>query len=220
MLTPGKKRNEVNSESIPSGQVPWQDGQAKSYNAEFSIAGNSPNEPSGRFVPPQSNNTNSSSHDTDSLNTTMVYYEKSTGECQTKTTSIQTSPRDPGSTGTTTATQTTNKNTSQVEGTQTMPPPPPRKSTSMEETQTSPPAGSSCQQVAQGQPDHNQDREGQLTNITSGKGKKSKKSTSKAPSHPGPSTGPSVGPRNDFTSRNLGTGRPTIQCTACGEYSH
>ena len=101
-----------------------------------------------------------------------------------------------------------------------MPPPPPRKSTSKGETQTSPPVGSSHQQVAQGQPDCNQDREGQLTNITSGKGKKSKKSTSKAPPHPGPSTGPSVGPRNDFTSRNLGIGRPTIQCTACGEYSH
>ena len=27
-------------------------------------------------------------------------------------------------------------------------------------------------------------------------------------------------PRTDFTSTNLGTGRPTIQCTACGEYSH
>ena len=27
-------------------------------------------------------------------------------------------------------------------------------------------------------------------------------------------------PRTDFHSRNLGTGRPTIQCTACGEYSH
>ena len=27
-------------------------------------------------------------------------------------------------------------------------------------------------------------------------------------------------PRTDFNSRNLGTGRPTIQCTACGEYSH
>ena len=24
----------------------------------------------------------------------------------------------------------------------------------------------------------------------------------------------------DFISRNLGTGRPQIQCTACGEYSH
>ena len=123
--TPRKRRNKVNTESIPSRQVPWQDGNAKSYNAELSIAGNSPSEPSGRFVPPQSNNTNSSSQDTDSLNTT-VYYEKSTGECQTKTTNIQTSLRDPGSTGTTTATQMTNKKTSQVRGTQTIPPPPPR----------------------------------------------------------------------------------------------
>ena len=182
MSTPRKKRNEVNSESIPSRQVPWQDGQAKSYNAEFSIAGNSPSEPSRRFVPPQSNNTNSSSQDTDSLNTTMVYYEKSTGECQTKTTSIQTSPSDPEFTGTTTATQTTNKDftgrrnyqtmpphtqttnkkTSQVGGTQTMPPPPPKKTTSTGETQTSPPTGetqtspptgNSHWQVGQGQSD-------------------------------------------------------------------
>ena len=41
-----------------------------------------------------------------------------------------------------------------------------------------------------------------------------------AQKNPGPSTGSSTGPRNDFTSRNLGTGRPTIQCTAYGEYSH
>ena len=196
--TPRKRRNEVNTESIPSRQVPWQDGNAKSYNAELSIAGNGPSEPSSRFVPPQSNNTNSSSQDTDSLNTTTVYYKNSTGEHQTKTTSIQTSLRDPGSTGTTTATQTTNKKTSQVGGTQTMPPPPPKKSTSMGETQTSPPTGNSHQQVGQGQPDSNPDREGQLTNITSSKGKKSKKSTSKAPPHPGPSTGPSLGSRNDF----------------------
>ena len=27
-------------------------------------------------------------------------------------------------------------------------------------------------------------------------------------------------PRTGFISRNLGTGRPTIQCTACREYSH
>ena len=27
-------------------------------------------------------------------------------------------------------------------------------------------------------------------------------------------------PRMDFQSRNLGTGRPTIQCSACGEYTH
>ena len=44
--------------------------------------------------------------------------------------------------------------------------------------------------------------------------------TSEAQPHPGPSTASLAGPRNDFTSRNLGTGRSTIQCTACGEYSH
>ena len=39
--------------------------------------------------------------------------------------------------------------------------------------------------------------------------------------HPQPGTsGRFVVPRTDFHSRNLGTGRPTIQCTACGEYSH
>ena len=34
------------------------------------------------------------------------------------------------------------------------------------------------------------------------------------------STGGFAVPRTDFTTRNLGTGRPTIQCTACGEHSH
>ena len=84
----------------------------------------------------------------------------------------------------------------------------------------SPPKDSSCEQVGQGQLDHNQNKEGQPTNNTSSKGKKGKKSTSEAPPHPGPSTRLSLGPRNDFMSRNLGTGRPTIQCTASGEYSH
>ena len=55
---------------------------------------------------------------------------------------------------------------------------------------------------------------------TSSKGKKNKKLTSEAQPHPGPSMGSSAAPRNDFMSRNLGTGRPTIQCTACGEYSY
>ena len=36
-------------------QTPHQDGNAKSYNADSSVAGNSSNEPSGRFVPPQPN---------------------------------------------------------------------------------------------------------------------------------------------------------------------
>ena len=132
---------------------------------------------------------------------------------------MQTLPTDPGPTGTTTATQTTSNKTSQAGGTQTTPPPSPKKSTSMGGTQTTPPTGKPQQQVGQGQLDHNQNKEGQLTNNTSSKGKKGKKSTSEAPPHPGPSTGSSLGPRNDFMSRNLGTGRPMIQCTACGEYS-
>ena len=54
-----------------------------------------------------------------------------------------------------------------------------------------------------------------------GKGKKNKKkSTNEDPPHPGTSTGGFVVPRTDFHSRNLGTGRPTIQCIACGEYPH
>ena len=38
--------------------------------------------------------------------------------------------------------------------------------------------------------------------------------------HPDTSQGASTVPRMDFNSRNLGTGRPSIQCTACGEYTH
>ena len=44
--------------------------------------------------------------------------------------------------------------------------------------------------------------------------------THEAPPQPGTSAGGFAVPRSDFISRNLGTGRPTIQCTACGEYSH
>ena len=143
--------------------------------------------------------------------------EKSTGKHQNKSTGIQMSPRHPESRGTTTATQTTNKKAPQGSGTQTIPPPSCKKLTSTGGTQTSPPKNPH-RQVDQGQLDCNE--ESQLANTTSSKGKKTKKSISKAPPHPGPSTGPAVGPRNYFTSRNLGTGRPTIQCTACGEYSH
>ena len=217
-LTPRKRRNEVNTKSIPPAQVPQQDGNAKPYNAELSVAGNGSNKPSDRFVPPQPNNTGSSSQEMDNSNTTTVYYEKSTGKHQNKSTSMQTSPRHPESRGTTTTTQTTNKKASQGSGTQTMSSPSPKKSTSTGGTQTSPPKSNPHRQVGQGQLDHNE--ESQPANMTSSKGKKTKKSTSEAPLHPGPSTGPSVGPRNDFTSRNLGTGRPTIQCTVCGEYSH
>ena len=84
-------------------------------------------------------------------------------------------------------------------------------------TQTSPPKDKPHRQVGQGQPDHNQ--EGQPANAAASQGKKTKKSTTEALPHPGQSTGPSAGPRHDFTLRNLGTGRPTIQCTACGEHS-
>ena len=123
--TPRKKRNEANTGSTPTTQTPHQDGNAKSYNADLSVAGNSSNEPSGRFVPPQPNNTGSSSQEMDNSNTTTVYYEKSNGECQNKSTSIQTSPKNTILTGTTTATQTTNQKALQVGGTQTTPPPPP-----------------------------------------------------------------------------------------------
>ena len=217
-LTPRKRRNDVNTESIPPTQALQQDGNARSYNADLSVVGNSSNEPSHRFVPPQPNNTGSSPQEVDNLNTTTVYYEKSNGECQNKSTSIQTSPRNAVLTGTTTTTQATNQKASQVGGTQTTPPPSPKKSTSKGETQTSPPKDKPHRQVGQGQLDHNQ--EGQPASATSSQGKKTKKSTDEAPPHPGPSTGPSAGPRNNFTLRNIGTGRPTIHCTVCSEYSH
>ena len=50
--TPRKRRNEVNAGSIPTTQAPQQDGNARSYNADLSVAGNGSNEPSSRFVPP------------------------------------------------------------------------------------------------------------------------------------------------------------------------
>ena len=108
----------------------------KSYNADLSVAGNGSKEPSNRFVPPQPNNMGSSSQETDNSNTTTAYYERSTGEHQNKSTSIQTSPKHPAPTGTPTATQAMNKKASQVGGTQPAPPPSPKKSTSTGGTQT------------------------------------------------------------------------------------
>ena len=59
------------------------------------------------------------------------------------------------------------------------------------------------------------------TGSSTSKGKKNrKKSTHEVPPQPGMSAGGVAVPRMDFISRNLGTGRPTIQCTACREYSH
>ena len=88
MLTPRRRRNEVNTESIPPAHSPQQDGNAKPYNAELSIVGNGSNKLSGRFAPPQPNNTGSSSQEMDNSNTTTVYYKKSTGKHQNKTTSM------------------------------------------------------------------------------------------------------------------------------------
>ena len=99
----------------------------------YPMAGSGASGPSGRFIPPQPNSTDNSSQDTDNSNTTTVYYEKSTGGCQNKTTGIQTSPKDLEPTGTTTATQTSHKMASQAGGTQTTPPPPPRSQHQQEE---------------------------------------------------------------------------------------
>ena len=75
----------------------------------------------------------------------------------------------------------------------------------------------------QGLKDHNCTSKDPYTYNTEdkGKGKKSskKKSSQEAPSQPGTSTA-GVVPRTEFQSRNLGTGRSTIQCTACNKYRH
>ena len=215
--TPRRKRNEAND--IPTTEAPQQDGNTKSHNTNLLISNAGSNELVSRFVPSQPNNTGSPSQETDSSNTTTVYYyKKSNGGCQDKCVSIQMSPKNTVSTGTATAMQTADQKALQVEGTQTTPPSSPRKPTSMGETQTSPSRDEPHRQLGQVQLDHRQ--ECQLTSATTGQGKKTKKSSTEALPHPGPSTGPPVGLRNDFSSRNLGTSRPTIQCTACGKYSH
>ena len=67
----------------------------------------------------------------------------------------------------------------------------------------------------------NDDQQGQGNGKSGNKGKKGKKKLSEDTSPcPGTSQGADTVPRTSFSSRNLGTGRPTIQCTACGEYSH
>ena len=147
--TPRKMKNEANTGSTATTQTPHQDGNAKSYNANLSVAGTGSNKPSGRFVPPKPNNTGSSSQEMDNSNTTTVYYEKSNGEHQNKSTSIQMLPENTISTRTITTTQTTNQKALQVGGTQTTPPPP-RKSTSTGETQTSPPKDKPHRQVGLG----------------------------------------------------------------------
>ena len=147
--TPRKKRNKTNTGSTLATQTSHQDGNAKPHNGALSVAANGPNEPPGRFVPPQPNNTGSSSQETDNSNTTTVYYEKSNGECQNKSTSIQTSPKNTILMRTTTTSQNTNQKASQVDRTQTTPPPQPlRKPMSTGGTQTSPPKDKPHRQVA------------------------------------------------------------------------
>ena len=119
--------------------------------------------------------------------------------------------------------QTSPRKISQTGGTQTTPPPSPRRSTLTGKTQTTSPQNNIQDQRAQGQLKHNHISEDPPANNTcsnTSKGKKNKKSTHEVPSQPGTSAGGSAVPRSDFISRNLGTGRPTIQCTACREYSH
>ena len=140
------------------------------------MAGNGASKLSGRFIPlqPQPSSTDNSCQDTDSSNTTTVYYEKSTGGCQNKTTGMQMSPRNPRPTGTTTAAQTSHKRTSQAGGNQTTPPPSPKKPTLTGGTQTSPPKDNSCEQVGQGQLDCNQDKEVNQSKIHHTKGRKTR----------------------------------------------
>ena len=136
---------------------------------------------------------------------------------------MQTLPSELAPAGITGAMQTSSKKVSQTGGTQTTPPSSPRRSTSTGGMQTMPPGSNVQDQGVQGQPDHNHIREDLPTHNTAsnrGKGKKNKKkSTYDVLPQPGTSAGGFVIPRTD-SSRNLGTGRPTIQCTACGKYSH
>ena len=110
-------------------------------------------------------------------------------------------------------------------GTQTSPP---QKVKSTGGTQTSPPKCTFQDQGTQGSLECNLPQPSDLdqpgASNKGSKGKKRKKKSSKeggpTSPHPGTSTGTNTVPRMDFISRNLGTGRPQIQCTACGEYSH
>ena len=163
-------------------------------------------QPLGRFIPPHRTNTDNfaGASSYDSQNQTTVFNGKEKGRNQPRNTSIQTSPGEPVLTGIT-------------GGTQTTPPASPRRSTSTGGTQTTP----ACN--TQGQQDcnhHREDPQAHNLHVNKGKGKKSSKKKSAQEAPPCPSTSTGVVPRTDFQSRNLSTGRPSIQCTACGEYSH
>ena len=60
-----------------------------------------------------------------------------------------------------------------------------------------------------------------MTGKSENKGTKGKKKPCQDTSPcPGMSQSTGTVPRSNFSSRNLGTGRLAIQCTACSEYSH
>ena len=96
MSTPRKRRNEVNTESFLSRQVPQQSENPMSYNAELSMAGNGASKPSGRFIPlqPQPSITDNSCQDNENSNMTSLLQEVNWWTSN-KMTGMQMSPRDP-----------------------------------------------------------------------------------------------------------------------------
>ena len=137
---------------------------------------------------------------------------------------MHTSPGGPVPTNATDMIQASPKTGTQVGGTQTSPPPSPQKATLTGGTQTTTPRDPHQDQGNKGQPDHNWENDDDQQTHDEGKGKSRGKRSKKKPSQdPSPCPGMSQTntiPRTNFTSRNLGTGKPTIQCTACGEYTH
>ena len=187
-------------------------------------------EPFCQFIPPHQmhamdNYTSGSSDESQQHNHMTVFNgpsnSKTPGASQPRNTGIQMSPGEPVPIGVIGAMQTSPRRISQIGGT---PPPSPRRAILTGGIQTPPPHTNMQDQGTQGQLDHNHNKEDLLAQnavTNTGKGKKDKKkSAQEAALHPGTSTGGFVIPRTDFQSRNLGTGRPTIQCTACGEYTH
>ena len=229
--TPRKKGKDACSKADPQGppmnktfpvnQAPRQEDQpsSKSYDAEMSVGDTgTPDQLFGCFVPPQqthpnNNHVSGSSDDSQQQHNQNTIFNvpsnnKTTGTDQPRNAGMQMSPSAPAPTGVTEATQMS-----------------PKKTTSSGGTQTTPPCDTFQDQGIQGQPDCNhdnsEDQQAQDMGKGKGKGKKNKrKLLQDANPHPGTSYGGNIVPRSDFTSRNLGTGRPPIQCTACGEYTH
>ena len=219
----------------PLKQVLRQDVQPRSssYDADTSARNTDPPcQPLGHFIPPGQSNpphNNPSSSEGDSNqnqnNTTVFQGQTHQRSVNTGTGINQPSNTTLAPTGITGTTQTSPRRNTQVGGTQTTSPPSPRKHTSLGGTQTTPPWDTHQDKGIQGQLDCNQVTDDDQQNQDSGKGKGKSKKSKKKPSqdatpHPGTSQGTGTVPRMEFNSRNLGTGRPSIQCTACGEYTH